>query len=240
MKQSIFLKGFGFALVALPLAMGCKKKAAAPTEGSATSSAGSAGSATTIATGSGSVVADTGSGSATGSGAGAGSAASPTAPWVTDSEPVPASSKVTGRRDGKDEGTFNRAIYFKATDKYGSTSYELHLSTGCEKFSCSHYVVMNGGVYAGDKLSADCPGVKTMNITIKGEGDPKVGPVELDVSIMGPSSGGDLSGSLMKGSSLTAVSDKEVKGKIAVKDDQSEANGEFTAKNCGTIVIPKE
>lgn len=233
MTQSIFLKGFVFALVALPLAAGCKKKETAATGGSAAPT-GSAGSAT-AATGSGSAVA-----AATGSGsAAAGSAAGPTTPWAADFEPAPATSKVTGKRDGNDEGTFDRAIYFKATDKYGSTRYELHLSSGCEKHSCGHYVVMNGGVYSGDKLNEDCPNAKTMDIMLDVEADPKVGPVDLDVSINGPSGGGGLSGKPMKGSTFSAITDKEVKGKISVKDGNSEAQGEFTAKNCGSIVIPK-
>lgn len=235
------LRGVVCVLVAAPLLAGCKKKETEATGGSATPT-GSAAVAAPAGSGS-AVAAATGSGSATaGSGAAAGSAAPAeiATPWAADTAAAPATSKVTGKRNGNDEGTFDRAIYFKATDKYGSTSYQLHLSNGCEKFSCAHYVVMNGGVYSSDKLSADCPSGKTMDITIgDGEADPKAGPVELDVSINGPSSGGGLSGDRMKGSSLTAVGDKEVKGKIAVKDGNSEAKGEFTAKNCGTIVIPK-
>src|SRR5437867_1602863 len=110
MKHSLF----AFALVAVLPALGCGKKDPAATQGSAapTGSAGSAGSATKpAATGSGSAVAATGSGSAAaGSGsAAAGSAAKagdPTVPWAADAAPVPATSKVTAKRNGNDEGTF--------------------------------------------------------------------------------------------------------------------------------------
>jgi hypothetical protein len=68
----------------------------------------------------------------------------------------------------------------------------------------------------------------------------KPGAVLLDVSLNGPMSGGQLSGKGMKGSTLTAMDDKEVKGKIKVKDGKSEAAGDFVAKNCGTMVFPKE
>jgi hypothetical protein len=210
----------------------CTQKAmGAGGAGSAAAGSGSAGSAT----GSGSAVADTGSGSA-GSAAGSASA-DPAAPWAADAAPVPATSKVTGKRDGNDEGSFDRAIYFKHVDDWGTAHYELHLSS-CEKFSCAHYISLRGGIYAEDKFYADCPGAKTMDIKIDGEADPKAGPVTLDISINGPSSGGGLSGDPMKGSSLTAITDKEVKGKLAAKDGNNEAKGEFVAKNCGTMVFP--
>jgi hypothetical protein len=245
MKQSIFVKGFVFALVAVPLLAGCKKKEGETTAGSAAPTAGSAAAGSAAA---GSAVAGSGAvGSAAAGSAAAGSAAAPTdppAPWAKDTAAVAATSKVTGKRDGNDQGTFDRALFFKVTDKYGTTKAELHIAQNCEKFSCAHYESIRGGVYSADSLNTDCPDAKTMDISFSTEDDQytdaKVGPVLLDVSINGPMSGGDLSGDPMKGSTVSAVTDKEVKGKIKVKDGTSEAAGDFVAKNCGAMVFPKQ
>jgi hypothetical protein len=247
MKQSIVLKGFVCALVVLPLAAGCKKKegateGSAAATGSATATAGS-GSAVVVATGSGSAAE---AGSAAAGSAAAGSAAAPTdpaTPWAKDTAVIEPNSKVTGKKDGGDWGTFDRALFFRVTDKYGETKAQLHIAQNCEKFSCAHYESIRGGVYSADSLNTDCPNAKTMDINFVSEEDQytdaKQGAVLLDVSLNGPMSGGQLSGKGMKGSTLTAVSDKEVKGKIKVKEDKSEAAGEFVAKNCGTMVFPK-
>ena len=100
-------------------------------------------------------------------------------------------------------------------------------------------------MYSADSLATDCPNVKAMDINFDTEDnhytDVKQGPVLLDVSLNGPMSGGQLSGEPMKGSTVTAVTDKEVKGTIKVKDKdgKNEAAGDFVAKNCGTMVYPK-
>ena len=99
-------------------------------------------------------------------------------------------------------------------------------------------------MYPGDDSYKACPDATMMdiNIQVADGAELKAGPVDLDISINGPSSGGGLSGDPMKGSSITSISDKEVKGKIAVKDadGKNEAKGDFVAKNCGSVVIPKE
>jgi hypothetical protein len=245
MKQSIFVKGFVFALVAVPLLAGCKKKEGETTAGSAAPTAGSAAAGSAAA---GSAAGSAAAGSAAAGSAAAGSAAAaptdPPTPWAKDTAVVDATSKVTGKRDGNDQGTFDRALFFKVTDDYGDTKAQLHIAQNCEKFSCAHYESIRGGVYSADSLDTDCPNAKTMDINFANEDnqytDAKVGPVLLDVSINAPMSGGQLSGTPMKGSSITAMTDKEVKGKIAVKNGATdEAKGEFVAKNCGAMVFPK-
>ncbi|HEY4058174.1 MAG TPA: hypothetical protein VGM39_16290 [Kofleriaceae bacterium] len=237
MKQSIFLKGLVVAVVALPLVAGCKKKEGSTAEGSAAPAKGSA----TPAAGSSSAAAPAaGSGSAAAAGSGSAST-DPNAPWAADAAVIPNTSKVTGKRDGADKGTFDRAVFFKYTDDWGTPHYDLHIANGCEKFSCNYYVALRGGVFPGDDSYKACPDAVTMDIQVQLEEgkDFAVGPVGLYVSINGPSSGGGLSGDVMKGSTITSIDDKEVKGKIAVKDKDNEANGDFVAKNCGALAFPK-
>jgi hypothetical protein len=262
MKNLIIRNGIVVSIVALPLlAGGCNKKESATKEGAAkstgTAAATSAGTAT--ATGAGTAAATgtgTGTGTAAATGTAAGSAAATgtdtgatagaatgeaAAPWAADTAPSPATSKVTGKRNGVDEGTFDRALYFKSTDKYDTTSHTVMISTGCDTFSCAHVDWLRGGVYTNDeKLSADCPSAKVMTVKLNVEGDPKPGPVDVSISINSFTSGGDLSGEeWSKGSSLTAVTAKELQGKISLKDGESAASGDFAAKVCGTVVQAK-
>jgi hypothetical protein len=220
MKKSTCVQGFLIAsLVAAPLLLlGCKKKETAPAEGSAAPAgsaapvgsadpAGSAGSA--------------GSAAATGS---AGSAAGSAAPSAgADASPASA-AKITAKLQGKDEGTFEKAIYF-----HRGGDYMIAVAQACDKFNCGHFGTGRGDF---EKLEKDCPSAKVLTMRLQLEADPKPGDVEVGVSVIGVSSGGDINGMPMKGGKLTAVSDKEIKGTVDIKKGDGEAKGTFTATVC--------
>jgi hypothetical protein len=105
--------------------------------------------------------------------------------------------------------------------------------SGCDKLDCK---MLDKDGIDDQKFFKACPGgayAKAVFFDERNPGEPAVGPVKAEVHQMAGMSGGDVTADFVDGSSLTAVSDTEIKGKLGVQDGADYfAKGEFTAKVC--------
>jgi hypothetical protein len=170
-----------------------------------------------------------------------GSAAAPSAPTGSGSAPATPTpstggTKITAKRLGEDDGTFDKAIYYK--DAIGQVF--VHVAQNCEKFDCSYLDKKSSemGNVNGDAVKKDCPKAKLLMITLPEKEETKPGPVKVDLYVNDFTSPTSITDGAADGGTITEVTDKVVKGTLDLKSGvgktlpNAAANGAFTATIC--------
>jgi hypothetical protein len=169
-----------------------------------------------------------------------GSGSAPAAPAGSAAAPAPAPAptgpKLTVKRLGKDEGTFDKAIFYK--DAIGQVF--VHVAQNCPKFDCSYIDKKTSlmGSLPDEALQKDCPKAKVLMIILPEKQDVKPGPVKVDTYFNDLTNPSSLTDGATDGGNITEVTDKEVKGTLDLKSGvgktlaDAAASGSFTATVC--------
>jgi hypothetical protein len=166
-----------------------------------------------------------------------GSGAAPAAPAGSSATPAATTgTKITAKRLGEDDGTFDKAIFYK--DAIGQVF--VHVAQNCPKFDCS-YIDKKSSVMGNvndEAVKKDCPKAKLLMITLPEKQDPKLGPVKVDLYVNDFDNPTQITDGAADGGTITGITDKEIKGTLDLKSGvgktlpNAAASGSFTAAIC--------
>ena len=166
-----------------------------------------------------------------------GSGAAPAAPAATPAATAASTgTKITAKRLGEDDGTFDKAIFYK--DAIGQVF--VHVAQNCPKFDCSYIDPKTSvmGSVNDDAVKKDCPKAKLLMIVLPEKQDPKPGPVKVDLYVNDFDNPTSITDGAADGGSITEVTAKEIRGTLDLKSGvdktlpNAAASGSFTATIC--------